>query len=89
MEVVRAPAAGGPGIWRGCGLASAHDRGALVRSGRESIVALEVAAVAIASLDVTAGTRMTAISGFLLRSEAVSSSKIEHVDANRDDTPGP
>ena len=52
---------------------------------RETIVALEKAAVAVASLDVTAGTRMAAISGFLLRSEAVSSSKIEHVDANRDD----
>jgi len=55
--------------------------------GRETIVALEEAAVAIASLDVTAGTRMAAISGFLLRSEAVSSSKIEHVNANRDDRP--
>ncbi|MFE4228709.1 Fic family protein [Arthrobacter sp. NPDC056886] len=53
--------------------------------GRETIIALEEAAVAIASLDVTAGTRMAAISGFLLRSEAVSSSKIEHVNANRDD----
>lgn len=53
--------------------------------GRETIVALEEAAVAVASLDVTAGTRMAAISGFLLRSEAVSSSKIEHVDANRND----
>jgi Fic family protein len=53
--------------------------------GRETIVALEEAAVAVASLDVTAGTRMAAISGFLLRSEAVSSSKIEHVNANRDD----
>lgn len=53
--------------------------------GRETIVALEEAAVAVASLDVTAGTRMAAISGFLLRSEAVSSSKIEHVHANRDD----
>jgi hypothetical protein len=53
--------------------------------GRETIVALEGAAAAAASLDVTAGTRMAAISGFLLRSEAVSSSKIEHVNANRDD----
>lgn len=53
--------------------------------GRETIVALEEAAVAVASLDVTAGSRMAAISGFLLRSEAVSSSKIEHVDANRND----
>lgn len=52
---------------------------------RETIVALEKAAVSVASLDVTAGTRMAAISGFLLRSEAVSSSKIEHVDANRND----
>lgn len=53
--------------------------------GRETIVALEEAAVAVASLDVTAGSRMAAISGFLLRSEAVSSSKIEQVDANRND----
>lgn len=53
--------------------------------GRETIVALEEAAVAVASLDVTAGTRMAAISGFLLRSEAVSSSKIEQVNANRED----
>lgn len=52
---------------------------------RETIVALEKAAVSVASLDVTASTRMAAISGFLLRSEAVSSSKIEHVNANRDD----
>jgi hypothetical protein len=51
--------------------------------GRETMVALEEAAVAVASLDVTAGTRMAAISGFLLRGEAVSSSKIEHVNANR------
>ncbi|MFP3632196.1 hypothetical protein SB776_36945, partial [Burkholderia sp. SIMBA_045] len=48
---------------------------------RETIVALEEAAIAVASLDVTAGSRMAAISGFLLRSEAVSSSKIEHVNA--------
>jgi Fic family protein len=53
--------------------------------GRETIVALEEAAIAIASLDVTAASRMAAISGFLLRSEAVSSSKIEHVDAKRND----
>lgn len=53
--------------------------------GRETIVALEEAAVAVASLDVTAGSRMAAISGFLLRSEALSSSKIEQVDANRND----
>lgn len=52
---------------------------------RETVVALEEAAAAIASLDVTAGSRMAAISDFLLRSEAVSSSKIEHVDANRND----
>lgn len=53
--------------------------------GRETIVTLEEAAIAVASLDVRAGSRMAAISGFLLRSEAVSSSKIEHVDANRND----
>jgi len=53
--------------------------------GRETVVAIEEAAVAVASLDVSAGSRMAAISDFLLRSEAVSSSKIEHVDANRND----
>ena len=52
---------------------------------RETIVALEEAAVAVASLDVVAGSRMAAISGFLLRSEAVSSSKIEHINADRED----
>ncbi|WP_285727119.1 Fic family protein [Psychromicrobium xiongbiense] len=52
---------------------------------QETVLALEQAAAAIASLDVMAGTRMAAISGFLLRSEAVSSSKIEHVNAQRDD----
>ncbi|MFI2564211.1 Fic family protein [Paenarthrobacter sp. NPDC018779] len=46
---------------------------------------MEEAARAVGALDITAGTRMAAISGFLLRSEAVSSSKIEHVDANRND----
>lgn len=53
--------------------------------GRETIVALEEAVVAVASLDVTACPRMAAISGFLLCRETVSSSEIEHVDANRDD----
>ena len=52
---------------------------------KETLVALEEAAVAAASLDVTAISRMAAMSGFLLRSEAVSSSKIEHVDSNRED----
>ncbi|MGK3708860.1 Fic family protein [Arthrobacter sp. IK3] len=52
---------------------------------RETMVLLEEAAVAMAGLDAVAGPQMTAISGFLLRSEAVSSSKIEHVDAARDD----
>ncbi|WP_427004532.1 hypothetical protein [Pseudarthrobacter sp. H2] len=36
--------------------------------GWEALVALEEAAVAVASLDVKAGSRMAAISGFLLRS---------------------
>ncbi|WP_246527215.1 Fic family protein [Pseudarthrobacter albicanus] len=53
--------------------------------GRESLVALEEAAVAVASLDVKAGSWMAAISGFLLRSESVSSSRIEHVEAKRED----
>lgn len=52
---------------------------------KDTLVALEEAAVAVASLDATSGARMAAISGFLLRSESVSSSKIEHVEAPRDD----
>ncbi|MGG5173892.1 Fic family protein [Pseudarthrobacter sp. J1763] len=52
---------------------------------RESLVAMEQAAAAVASLDAGAGSRMIAISGFLLRSESVSSSKIEQVEAKRDD----
>ncbi|MCC3292409.1 Fic family protein [Arthrobacter sp. zg-Y1110] len=52
---------------------------------RETMVLLEEAAVAMAALDAVSGPRMRAISGFLLRSEAVSSSKIEHVEAARDD----
>ena len=52
---------------------------------RETMVLLEDAVVAMAALDAVSGSRVTAISGFLLRSEAVSSSKIEHVEASRDD----
>ncbi|WP_415854283.1 Fic family protein [Sinomonas sp. G460-2] len=52
---------------------------------RPTMVLLEEAAVAIASLDAVSSGPMRAISGFLLRSESVSSSKIEHVDARRDD----
>lgn len=51
----------------------------------ETMVLLEEAAIKIAALDATAGAQMAAISGFLLRSESVSSSKIEHVEAKRDD----
>lgn len=50
-----------------------------------TMVALEEAAISSAALDATAGSQMAAISGFLLRSESVSSSKIEHVEAKRDD----
>ena len=52
---------------------------------RGTIVLLEEAAVAVASLDAIASAPMQAISGFLLRSESVSSSKIERVDAARED----
>lgn len=52
---------------------------------RATIVLLEEAAIAMAALDAISGPQMNAISGFLLRSEAVSSSKIEHVEASRDD----
>lgn len=51
---------------------------------RESMVLLEEAVVAMAALDAVSGPRVTAISGFLLRSEDVSSYKIEH-----DQLPGP
>ncbi|ALE93761.1 DNA-binding protein [Arthrobacter alpinus] len=51
----------------------------------DTMVLLETAAIKIAALDATAGAQMAAISGFLLRSESVSSSKIEHVEANRED----
>lgn len=50
-----------------------------------TMVALEEAAIKTAALDATSATQMAAISGFLLRSESVSSSKIEHVEAKRDD----
>lgn len=51
----------------------------------ETMAALEEAAIKISALDASSGSQMTAISGFLLRSESVSSSKIEHVEAKRDD----
>jgi Fic family protein len=52
---------------------------------RATLVLLEEAAVAVASLDAVSSAPMRAISGFLLRSESVSSSKIERVDAQRED----
>lgn len=50
-----------------------------------TMVALEEAAIRISALDASSGPQLAAISGFLLRSESVSSSKIEHVEAKRDD----
>lgn len=52
---------------------------------QETMVTLEEATIKIAALDASSGPQMAAISGFLLRSESVSSSKIEHVEAERDD----
>ncbi len=47
------------------------------RPGRE---ALEEAQIAAVRLDATAGQHLAALSGFLLRSESVASSKIERID---------
>ncbi len=51
----------------------------------EVILESEKATAKIASLNNESGHQLVAISGFLLRSEAVSSSKIEHVNAARND----
>lgn len=50
-----------------------------------TLIALEEATIKAATLDAISGPRMAAIGDFLLRSESVSSSKIEHVEAKRDD----
>jgi Fic family protein len=52
---------------------------------RDTALAVESATAAAAKLDSGVGTYMRALNGFLLRSESVSSSKIERVDAGRDD----
>lgn len=51
----------------------------------EVILESEKATAKIASLNTESGHQLAAVSGFLLRSEAVSSSKIEHVNAERND----
>jgi Fic family protein len=46
---------------------------------------LDAAARAVATLDASHGADLTALSGLLLRTESVASSKIEHLDASIDD----
>jgi len=48
-------------------------------------VHIDDATAAVAALDAGPGTKLAAIGGFLLRSESVSSSRIERVNASRDD----
>lgn len=52
---------------------------------KATLIALEEATIKAATLDAASGLRLAAIGDFLLRSESVSSSKIEHVEAKRDD----
>lgn len=49
----------------------------LSRAGREAVEAAQIAAV---RLDAAGGRHLTALSGFLLRSESVASSKIERIN---------
>ena len=53
------------------------------RPGRE---ALEEAQIAVVRLDATAGQHLAALSGFLLRSASVASSKIERIDPDPADS---
>ncbi len=55
------------------------------RPTRATAVHIDDATAAVAALDAGPGTRLAAIGGFLLRSESVSSSRIERVNASRDD----
>lgn len=55
------------------------------RPDSATAVRVDTATAAISALDAGAGTRLAAIGSFLLRSESVSSSRIEHVNATRDD----
>lgn len=49
------------------------------------VFASEKATIKISALNIESGHQLAAISGFLLRSEAPSSSKIEQVNASRND----
>ncbi|MCU1353297.1 MAG: DNA-binding protein, partial [Acidimicrobiales bacterium] len=51
----------------------------------DTVGILEQAAAAVVDLDRGAGRQLGALGGFLLRTESVASSKIEHVFADRDD----
>lgn len=55
------------------------------RPDSATAVHVDAATAAISALDAGAGTRLAAIGGLLLRSESVSSSRIERVNATRDD----
>lgn len=50
-----------------------------------TILALEEATAEVAGLDKGAGSRLSALSGFLLRSESIATSRIERIYANLDD----
>ena len=52
---------------------------------RDTTLALEQATAAVVELDKGAGAQLGALSGFLLRSESVATSKIERIYATRDD----
>lgn len=55
------------------------------RPSGATALAIDDATRAVTSLDRGPGVRMAALAGFLLRSESVSSSRIEQVNATRDD----
>ncbi|MEX1006417.1 MAG: Fic family protein [Acidimicrobiia bacterium] len=55
------------------------------RLSPSTTIAVEEAAAAIVTLDEGIGARLGALSGFLLRSESIATSKIERIYANLDD----
>ncbi len=52
---------------------------------RETMVAVEAATAAVAGFDRGSGTHVAPLSGFLLRSESIATSKIERITANAND----
>ena len=53
--------------------------------GRSTSAALETATQSIIGLDLGSGQRLKSLAQFLMRTESVSSSKIEYVEADADD----